>query len=144
MNKSEIFYTFSQKSVEIWIFFRRVMIQGVIAHGVFDGSLPRPFRRESTKNYLLQVFSYPSYLSPYFEFWSFWLFNPSVDAWGKHFSEISLEKPLQEKSCQIACCIIKLKNKKHVLMKDLDSEKIEKKKTDCCYQVFYLWQVFSI
>ena len=66
------------------------------------------------------------------------MLNPLADALGKPFSEISLEKPKQEKSCQIVCCIIKMKNKKHVIMKNFDSEKIEKKKMNRSFQVFYL------
>ena len=37
---------------------------------------------------------------------------------------LQIEKPMQEKNCQIVCFIIKINNKKHVITKKIDSEKM--------------------
>ena len=37
---------------------------------------------------------------------------------------------------------IKIDSKKHVIMKNLDREKIAKKTTTCCFQDFYLYRCF--
>ena len=53
-------------------------------------------------------------------------------------------KEVQEKSCQTICSIININNKKHVILKNLDNEKMTEKITQYWFQAFYLLQVFSI
>ena len=91
---------------------------------VFEGNLQLPFAGDTPKNtssYLLSILT-QSLL---------WNLKPQTNQ-------------NKKKSCQIVCCIIKMKNKKHVIMKDFDSKKIKKKKMNCSLQVFYLLQVFCI
>ena len=48
--------------------------------------------------------------------------------------DLSLGNPIQEKSFQIFWSIIKINNKKHISMKNSDSEKKAKKITNCCFR----------
>ena len=47
----------------------------------------------------------------------------------KQTNKPRLEKPVQEKSCQIVCLVVKINNKKHVIVKKFDNEKITEKIT---------------
>ena len=58
--------------------------------------------------------------------------------------QYQVRKTNTRKNSQIVCYIIKINNKKHLIIKNFANKKIAKKIKNCYFQVLYLLQLFSI